>query len=175
MADETTPEGGHTANPEVSCEPRDVRLKPILVVLATALVAGVVIHAAVWLFFDGYRSRQDRAKASTFPLADVSSDALPKGPRLEQVKRLPPPSGKGSTPSPEANKEDEQPSRQVRDGYGKTDEAGFVRVPIERAMDHLAGKLPSRPEPDADEQRRGGGLVASGESNSGRVFRKGGR
>lgn len=162
-------------NPEVRCEPRDVRLKPVLVTLAVALVAGVAIHVAVWLYFHAYRAHQDRVKASAFPLAEVPADGPPAGPRLEQVQRLPPETGKGALPAPEANREAYHPSRRSLDGYGEAGERGFVRVPVERAMDHLAGKLPSRKEPDADERRRSGGLVASGESNSGRAFRKGGR
>jgi hypothetical protein len=166
MAEEPTTTASHeadrTTNPDVRHEPRDVQLKPLLLVLGTVLVAAAAIYVAVWLFFSGYQANQDRVKASTYPLADVpsSSGALPKGPRLEQIDRL---SSGGELQPPAA------------DGYGEGDEAGFVRVPVERAMDHLAGKLPSRPEPDADARRRAGGLVAAGESNSGRTFRKGGR
>jgi hypothetical protein len=160
MAEPVHEGDGRTANPEVRFEPKDVRLRAVLIVLGVALVAAVVIHAAVWLYFSGYRAHQDRVKASTFPLADVPADGLPKEPRLEQVDRL----SDGERMPPEA-----------ADGYGETGERGFVRVPVERAMDHLAGKLPSRKEPDADAQRRAGGLIAAGESNSGRAFRKGRR
>ena len=155
-------QNGRTANPDVQFERSDVGLKPVLITLAVALVSGVAIHVGVWLFLAGDRAHQDRVKRSTFPLANVPADELPREPRIEQLDRL---SAGGERMPPES----------PPDSYGQTDERGFVRVPVERAIDHLAGKLPSRQEPDADARRRAGGLIAHGESNSGRVFRKGGR
>jgi hypothetical protein len=55
--------------------------------------------------------------------------------------------------------------------YGTTDDPQFVRVPINRAIQHLAGKLPVRKSnPGAEAHDRG--LLDAGESNSGRMFRR---
>ena len=53
--------------------------------------------------------------------------------------------------------------------YGETAEKGFVHIPIRRAMETLAGHLPVRKEQPA--ATKDNGLVDSGASNSGRMFR----
>jgi hypothetical protein len=58
----------------------------------------------------------------------------------------------------------------VLHSYGKTDEDGFVHIPIQEAMTTLAEQLSKAkpPEPAHSE-----GLLDAGESNSGRMFREG--
>jgi hypothetical protein len=61
------------------------------------------------------------------------------------------------------------------DSYGPSDDEGFIRVPIDRAMDFLVGRLPVRKEQpqkkSGDGKARDRGMVNAGDSNSGRLFR----
>ncbi len=48
---------GRIEHPSVRYEHTDASLKPILVILACALVLGILIHVIVWQFFAGYERR----------------------------------------------------------------------------------------------------------------------
>ena len=63
----------------------------------------------------------------------------------------------------------------IREAVTLLEQEGFVRIPVERAMKLLENKLPARAAPPAEQAERSGGLVNAGESNSGRMFRKGAR
>ncbi len=148
-------------NPSVRYEASDASFRWVVGVVIAAIVAAAIIHAGVFTFFRGYQRRVEAVDRSQSPLAPAPSPALPREPRLEQLDRLTD-SGPISDSAPEAN----------LGRYGRTQDKDFVRVPIERALDHLVGKLPARDEPSAEQTRRAGGLVDAGEPNSGRLFRK---
>ena len=91
--------------------------------------------------------------------------SLPPEPRLEQINRLEK-DKVSNTFAREKEKED------FLHSYGQTPEKGYVHVPIERAMDLLAGKLPARKEQPKDKQSlRENGLLDGGAPNSGQMFR----
>jgi len=156
------------ANPSVRHEPSDASFNWVMITIILAALAGVLIHLGVLLFLKGYASHQGKIKESPFPLAAEPSRSLPPEPRLEQIDRV------AEIETPNVRERLAAREEALR-RYGRTGEKGFVHIPVERAMDLLAGKLPARPEPPAGQQRRAGGLVTGGESNSGRLFRKGGR
>ena len=166
MSEPSVPPSGPPEHPEVRFEARDVRFVDILLVLVAAAILGFVLHVVIWAFFARVREDQARAKRSSFPLAEAPSDARPAGPRLEQIDRL----DGNSSPNVYDREADKL---KILNGYGPTEEEGFVRVPIAQAMRFLAGKLPARPEPSAEQKRRSGGLVGAGEPNAGRMFRRG--
>ena len=170
MAEEISKGNEPVENPTVRFERSDADFKPILVLLIVALVLGVIIHLVIWWFYYDYRNYQARIKKSPFPLAPGPSTALPRGPRLEQVNRA------AEIETGNVHERLQRKEEALR-GYGKTAEKGFVRIPVEQAMKYLekSGELRARDSPSAEGQRRSGGLVDSGESNSGRVFRKGRR
>ena len=114
-------------------------------------------------FYHRYRDYETSIKESPFPLQQGPSDGLPAEPRLEQVNRMAE-IEKGNVYLMEETKE------RILHSYGSTPEANFVHIPIKRAMDLLANKLPARAEPAGDAKKENG-LVDSGESNSGRMFR----
>jgi hypothetical protein len=156
------PPGGlqHTA---VRFEPSDAKFRWIFGIILGAIVVAVVIHVAVWGFFESRRDREATVKRSDFPLAPASSEALPPQPRLEQLNRIER-IEKGNVYLREEQKE------WTLDSYGPAGE-GYVHIPIDRAMDLLADKLPVRTaRPPADQARRQNGLVDAGASNSGRMF-----
>ncbi len=162
---EETPahQGGHV-HPSVRFEHRDASLPAILVIMASALAFAALTFAIVWFFFLGYGRQLDVARQSKFPLAPTPSTALPPEPRLEELDRL-----RGKTTADEYARQKSKLA--VLNSYGKTDEAGYVHIPIETAMKQVAGKLPVRKQQPKG-ARHDLGLVDAGESNSGRLFRE---
>jgi hypothetical protein len=133
-------------------------------VLAAAGVLGVFLLFVVLLYCIHARERLAEERKSRFPLAQSPSEDLPPPPRVEQLDRL-----EGYRRSNVARREGinlEELSR-----YGQTDEKGFVQVPIDQAIRHLAGRLPARKE-QAEREPRDNGLVDGGEPNSGRLFNR---
>ena len=163
-------------HPSVRHEKTDANFRAILSILIGAAVFAVVMFLGITWFFYSWEAHEDADKRSPYPLAPGPSDALPEGPRLEQVERLPPPGQE--TDAAKANVYERQSSREDylnsygNEGFDHTPmEKGFVHIPIERAMTLLEGKLPARAERPADQTWRADGLLDSGESNSGRLFR----
>ena len=149
----------------VRYEPTDANFRWIICILVGSLIVAAVIFFMVNSFFFRYRDYQDTIGQSNFPLAPVGNATLPPEPRLEQVNRM-------------VNIETGNVYRRLETKedtlkkYGSTEDQGYVHIPIDRAMDLLANKLPVRAEqPTAEQQRRQNGLVDAGESNSGRMFR----
>jgi hypothetical protein len=160
--------GGRAENPEIKTEASDISFTGVAVVLGTLVVLAVLIHLVLWGFFVKREQHLSDVKRSPFPLAERPSEALPPEPRLEPLDRT---SGveKSNVYLRLERKEE------VMNSYGKTPEEGYVHIPVGRAMDLLAGKLPARAAGPADAERKAGGLTDSGESNSGRMYREGPR
>ncbi len=159
-----------TEHPDVRYERSDAAFRPILYILLGALAFGVVVQLGMSVWFHYLRDYQAEIKKSPFPLAPGPSNALPRDPRLEQVDRL------AGIETPNVF-ERETANLRTLNSYGPTEDKGFVHIPIERAMQLILERqmLPSRPAPSAEQNRRSGGLVDSGEPNSGRMFREGGK
>src|SRR5262249_2297008 len=162
MADEVhEPAERLEENPLVRYEPTDVSFRPILLILIGAVIFAALQLIAVWWYFERDLHYQAAIKQSAFPLQPGPSDTLPAEPRLEQINRM---AGieKGNVYEREASRE------ALLHSYGPTPETGYIHIPIERAMEIVAGKLPSRPEKS---DKKANGLVDAGESNSGRMLR----
>jgi hypothetical protein len=159
--EEQTPDG-KPARPSIKFEPRDVPFRWVLAVSIAFVCIGAVIFSLVYAFFRVDTARLASRRESDFPLAEHPSNALPAKPRLEEVDRL---AGIASENVylRLAAKEDQLGL------YGAAQEKGFVHIPIRRAMETLAGHLPVRKEQPA--ATKDNGLVDSGASNSGRMFR----
>jgi hypothetical protein len=165
MADEIQHGDGRMENPSVRHERTDASFRAVLLITLGAMVFAAVVHYVLLMFFFHERSEQAAIKKSNFPLAPSPSTALPREPRLEQVERL-------SGDAAKVNVYERQvPRLETLNDYGATPEEGFIHVPIDRAIELLAGKLPHREESSADQKQRSSGLVDAGESNSGRLFR----
>jgi hypothetical protein len=174
MVDERRPPEGdgqapdELLHPTVQYEHSDASFAKILAIIIGALILAGIIHYVVWQFFVEYRGYEATINASHYPLGHERSGHLPPEPRLEQINRMSAIES-GNIYLREGSKLD------VLNGYGPAaDESGYVHIPIGRAMDVLANekKLLSRQEPPAEQRRRQNGLVDSGESNSGRLFRE---
>ncbi|HWY88603.1 MAG TPA: hypothetical protein VNX28_17960, partial [Gemmataceae bacterium] len=120
----------------------------------------------VLLYFNHSRDQLAESRKSPFPLATGPSRTLPPEPRLEQLDYL-------------AEKSDfdafarQKAKLNILHTLGPTGEQGFVHIPIDRAMEFLANKLPVRSQADeANAPRRDNGLVSGGASNSGRLFNR---
>jgi hypothetical protein len=160
------PPGG-LQHPELRYEHSDVQFRWILGLIIGATIFGVIVLVVVLRFYHGYADYEARVKVSQYPLA-TDNGRLPREPRLEQLNRL-------------ANVEKgnvylrEQAREELLHSYATIpDEEGYVRIPIERAMDVLAqeGRLPARRALPGDVSRKQNGLVDGGASNSGRLLRE---
>jgi hypothetical protein len=166
------PGDGRLEHPSVHREETDASFRAILYLLIGAAGVALVIYLVITAFFFGWRDHETAVKKSSFPLAPAPStdpralSPLPAGePRLEQVDRM------AGVEKPNIN-ERYTAKEEVLRSFGSTEEKGFVHIPIERAMKMLENKLPARAEPPADKAWRADGLIDSGESNSGREFRR---
>jgi hypothetical protein len=168
MVEETPRPEGRVEHPEVKTEESDVSFTAVAIVLATLLVLAVLMHVVLWGFFRKREQQESDLKRSPFPLAAQPSSSLPPEPRLEPLDRT-----SGVESSNVYLRLEQKEALLTR--YGETPEEGYVHIPVGRAMDLLAGKLPARAAPPADAERKAGGLTGSGESNSGRMYREGPR
>jgi hypothetical protein len=164
MVEEIRHPDGHLEHPSVRYEKTDASLRAVLTIIGCAIALGILIFVLVYQFFIGYEGQLAVERKSQYPLAPTPSTALPSAPRLDQLDRL---EGK-----PAVNVYARQKAKEDRlRGYGNTDEAGYVHIPIDEAMKHLADRLPVRKQEPAG-PRHDLGLVNAGEPNSGRMFRK---
>jgi hypothetical protein len=151
-----------TSNPGVHYERKDIRFGCLL----AALIAGMCVLATVgyvtWKVLWFQASEEYAAKRSSYPLSPGLSKTLPPEPRLEQIDRM------ARTSDTDVGERLAAKER-VLNSFGPADEKGFVHVPIEKAINSVAGSLPVRKQNRP--RKEGRGLLDSGEPNSGRMFR----
>lgn len=121
-------------------EPTDVRIRGIVYTILGLIAAIAVSGAFVGGVLSAMRSREDPVPASAVSRATL----LPPEPRLQIA--------------PQADRRAlEEAARAQLDGYGWTQERGRARIPIQRAMELLAGHgWPDPDEPDASAHGRTG-------------------
>src|SRR5262249_4444120 len=90
-------------------------------------------------FFDFRRDALAEARKSRFPLATGPTASLPPEPRLEQLDRL----SNSQQPTVQAQL---RARIELLNRYGATADNQLIHIPIDRAMELLAGKLPARTE-----------------------------
>jgi hypothetical protein len=149
-------------NPSIAFEHRDVPFRGVLIIAIVGTGIGAAIFALVYWFFLADTRRLAYRRESEFPLAEHPSNALPARPRLEEVDRM------EGAPSEDVYRRLLAQEEQL-EAYGETKEKGFVHIPIRRAMETLADHLPVRKARPPTSKNNG--LVDSGASNSGRMFR----
>lgn len=142
-------------------ETSDVSAWAILLFIGGLAVAIVVMSAAVWLVFEYFTTRQAEVDRSRFPLAVADrkrplDERLPPAPRLEGLN----PdsvihSGVYGWPSLGPAQRERDDAELARYGWADL-KAGIAQIPIDRAIDLLAGKLPVRKE-KAESARPGTG------------------
>jgi len=156
---------GRIEHPTVEREPRDVRFNRAIWVIVGALVIGAIQLWAVWCFYKNRERHEERINASRYPLRKRQTGDLPREPRLEQVDRLAGITG-------ESVRRREISDDELLSSYGRTPDEGYIRIPIDKAMELVLDELHSRDQKQAPDQTKSSGLVNAGESNSGRLFRK---
>ncbi len=161
-------DGGRIEHPRISYEPNNIRLGVVLGIMAFVICFACFHYWAAWEFFGSLKVQEDQAKRSQLAPELRPDPALPAKPRLEQLDRV------AGIETPNINRR-VSGNEATLDSYGPADEEGFVRVPIDRAIEHLVGRLPARKqqphEQGHDNKARDQGLVGAGDSNSGRMFR----
>lgn len=134
MVDLNHPDG-QAVNPDVRHERSDVNVRGILGFAVGFILVAILIHFLLVWQFGHQRQRQARIKESQFPLAAGASGQLPPEPRLEPLDRL---HGIETSDVCERLRAKEE----QLESYGPSSEQGYAHIPIGRAMDILAGKLP---------------------------------
>lgn len=156
MNELTTSHGSH---PVQSHEETDVSAWGILLFIGGLGLAIVVISAAIWLLFEFLAVRQAKIDRSKFPLAAAEHN-LPFGDRLPPAPRLEGLDPNSTTHSgvygwPSLGPAQREHDQAELDRYGWVDaKAGIAQIPIDRAIDLLAGKLPVRKEKPEGERSR---------------------
>jgi len=147
---------GRIEHPSVARETTDIRyaLVAVSIVLLGLALVGVTCGAR-WLIH--LESRNDSRR---LPAADDLPMKLSIQPRLEPFEP--------QLPTANSFAADIQAMEGRLQSYGPTDEADFVHVPIEIAIQHVARQLQ---KPAAEREPKSRGLINAGDSNSGRVFR----
>lgn len=159
------PSDGRSESPQhsnVHWEVRDVSVVGVLIVgISTCVFGALLLYFVHVMFREEARSLAEQ-KASRFPLAPHPSQQLPPEPRLEPIDQL---------EKIESSNVYERQLRKERElhRYGAASDEGFVRIPIERAIEYVAGTLPVRERP-GQEDHASDGLLDAGEPNSGRLF-----
>lgn len=155
--------GERIEHPSVHHDPRDVRVGCVFALLGATICFFALLGFAVWRYYDFQRDKQARIKQATHALRPHPSRALPPQPRLEPLNRM--------VKTDISNVFARRAARErLLHGYGPTEAEGYVHIPIELAIDQLAGELPVREAPPPA-PLKSHGLVTGGESNSGRMFR----
>jgi hypothetical protein len=192
MPEDSAHPDGQLQHPEVNYEKSDVSFRAILAVMVGALVFAAFVHYVILLFFFDVRKNEAEDKEFAHPLAprprplgdqranySESGYPLPREPVLEEVER------RAGVEKNDAYKRQESREK-ILNSYGPTNEKDFVHIPIDRAIalmetDGFRPKVRAAPATGEEkkryeeQRRRSGGLVDYGESNSGRMFRRGGQ
>ncbi len=147
----------------VHYEPRDVEFRWVLYGAITLVCTGATICVAVF-FYHQAKIRAVSEDGRGFPLAPHPLSELPAKPRLDPLEKL---SAEEATRI--YHRHDQMMQR--LQSYGAASQDGYLHVPIDRAMETLAGELPVR-KTSVKNSLRDNGLIDSGEPNSGRLFRK---
>jgi cytoskeletal protein RodZ len=135
-------------NPEVSHERSDVNVRGILMFGVALLVVAIIIHLFIWWLFDHFAMRAAQS-GRPFPatVARATGEPVPPEPRLQV--------------SPADDLQEMHAAEDViLNNYGWEDQqAGVVRIPIDRALQILAERgLPvqSSTADSETEKRRSG-------------------
>jgi hypothetical protein len=153
--------------PEIRFEERDVRFRWVLIVAVVSCVIGGAIFVLVRGFYQVVLESRPEGQGTAFAASEKPTSQLPPEPRLELLDRL------KKTPASNVSKWERGEEKSL-ERYGPSDEKGYVRIPLELALQIIAGNLPARKAADQP-KFRDRGLVDAGESNSGRMFRRGGK
>ncbi len=150
---------GRIEHPGVRREATDISypLVAVSIVVLGFVLAGVGL-AARWLFH-----MENRRANGSISTADELAVKSPIQPRLEPFEP--------QFPTADSFAVEFQAMEARLQSYGPTDDADFVHVPIEKAIEHVARQMQNQPMVVRDAKSRG--LINAGDANSGRVLRGG--
>jgi hypothetical protein len=163
------PSAGSDSSPPVRPENRyeetDASFRGVIIVAIAGCLIGAVVFVAVRGFYWAALESQPPAPATTFTAPENPTEQLPPEPRLELLDR------QQKTPASNVSRWERGEEKSL-ETYGASDEKGFVRIPLQQAMQIIVGQLPTRKAADQP-KFPDKGLIDAGESNSGRMFRGG--
>ncbi len=115
----------HSDHPEFRHEKTDINPRIVIGFAAALVVAGIVIHALLWLLFDFFGTLETRAYPREYPMVQATEVRLPPSPRLQEKPR-------------EDLKALRQQEDQLLNSYTWINQqTGAVRIPISEAMKRL--------------------------------------
>jgi hypothetical protein len=121
--------------PDARHEPLDINTRPLKIAVVIFVLAMLVIHLGLLLLFRLYAhsaTHPDR-NLVTSQVRDEASPTVPE-PRIQGV-----PAFHGNVPRLDMEQLRHDADQRLH-SYGKSDEPGFVHIPIDRAMQILAEK-----------------------------------
>jgi hypothetical protein len=163
MAEEIRHPDGRIEHPSVHSEPTDASFRWVFGIVVVAAILITIICCSMQFFFNYSRDALADVRQSRFPLAGEPSWSLPPEPRLEQLDRQAKVAGWTAR---------QQAMLHTLNSIGSTEDKAYVHIPIDRALQLLADKLPVRQEEAESLRQRDNGLVNGGASNSGRLFNR---
>lgn len=159
-----TPDVTHIHNPEVAHETSDVNVKAILQFTAGLLVAGILIHVAMWGLLEVFEAREAKQEQKTpaSPMALKENERLPAVPRLQGAPGfgddLSLPEGKNlelAAPQSEYRILSERWREVLEKGQRDEKTGTVIAIPIEQAIKQVAQQgLPYRPGADGQKTYR---------------------
>ena len=154
---------GGLEHPSVRREPRDLYNGWVIAVLLFGAAIVGLNFVAVWWYFHIDEQRMQNIKTSNYPLAPPPSERLPPEPRLDPLNEI-----IGAQEGNAYRRELAQLDQLNK--LGRSDEKGFVRIPIEDAIKLAPSRLKSRKSDAKGTVSKDEGLRFGGGPNSGRVF-----
>lgn len=148
---------------EIKYEKADVHFGWILALVIAGCCVAATHYFVIWEYFKWQKSTQATKNESLFVPSNEPVTQLPKPPILEPLAQM------AKDESVDTFKRLVAKEKTLN-SQGPTSEKGFIHIPIQQAIKEIEGKLPVRNE-NQKQVFKDSGLVDSGESNSGRMFR----
>ncbi len=123
----------HPAPPQSARhEPTDINIRPLKITALVFVISMIVILSSLLWLFKYY------ARTAVAPDRDlVNSQVRPAGPTAPEPRIQGVPTFHANVPRADMEQLRHE-SQQRLNSYGKSDESGFVRIPIDRAVQFLA-------------------------------------
>ncbi|MFL6256585.1 MAG: hypothetical protein ACJ74T_16390 [Pyrinomonadaceae bacterium] len=156
-----TPDVSYITNPDVAHEESDVAVRPLLWFVGGLTFFTIVVCLAMFLMFEFFRSREESQELAASPLARQGAERLPPEPRLQLAPGWEVTSDEGKrhdlsytadnhgyVPQPWSEYElvSKEWQRELTEPGWADQQAGTVRIPVERAIDLYLERRAKQPQ-----------------------------
>lgn len=163
-----TPDVSYITNPDVAHEESDVAVRPLLWFVGGLTFFTIIVCLAMFLMFEFFRSREESQELAASPLARQGAERLPPEPRLQLAPGWAVTNDEGKrqdlsysadnqsyVPQPWSEYElvSKEWQRELTEPGWADQQAGTVRIPVERAIDlYLERRAKQQPPQGAQAQ-----------------------